>query len=421
MNKKFGKKTEGQIFFVAVFFIATIFFAGFAHAQENAYVVENLLNQDPDPAEPGKYLELRWQVLKQGNKDIEKITYELEEKYPFSFDASDSPVKTIDKWLGVSDDEEYYILYYKVKVAEDAIEGDYEITLKSTTINNAETIVKEGDYTIRVGDKTRPDLLVGAISTSPRKLVSDTEEGQINVEIENIGNSDAYNVNAVLVLPTGFSTTYSYSDTDAVGTIPAGQSKMATFYVDIDEKVWSGLHPAELQIRYKEDMDKTDYYNAELPLNLSIISRPVFEIESVESNPSPIHPGDVVELKLKIKNSGGKDAESVSVKAFKESSQPFEFDEKSDFIGSLNAGETGEAIIKFTVDKDAVPKKHIMDLEIRSINEDNVVLDSVSVPVEIGSASGNFFSKVFTLNNIIIVVLALAVVFLGYRLYEVHK
>lgn len=418
MSKKYGNKSA--LFLMGLVFVFIMLAANIAYAQSDAYVEEKLLNQDPDPAEPGKYLELRWQVLKHGNDEMDKVSYELEEKYPFSFDGSDNKIKVIDKWLGVSDSEEYYLLYYKVKVADDALEGDYDLTLKSTITNNAETFVKEADYTIRVGDKTRPDLLVGSISTSPKKLVSDTEEGQIAIEVENIGNSDAYNVYAVLTLPSGFTTTYSYSDADALGTISAGQSKTALFYVDVDKSVMSGQHPAELQLRYKEDLDKTDYYTSSIPLNISIISRPVFEVISVESLPEKIAPGDTVELKLEIKNTGGKDAESVSVKAFKESSQPFNFDEKSDFIGNLNSGETGEAIIKFTVDKDAVPKKHILDLEIRSINENNVVLDSVSIPVEVGAAS-NSLGKLFSVTNIIILILVIAVIFLGYRLFEVHK
>lgn len=407
--------------FAIVSFLVFFIFAKYAYAQSDAYVGEKFLNQDPDPAEPGKYVELRWQVLKHGNDDLDKVTYEFEEKYPFSFDSSEEKTKTIDKWLGVSETEEYYILYYKVKVAEDAIEGNYEATIKSTVINNGETVVKEADYSIRIGDKTRADLAIGSISTSPKKLVSDTEEGEIIVEVENIGNRDAYNVRAVLVLPSGFTTTYSYSDTDNLGTIPAGQSKTATFYVDIDKKVWSGLHPAQIQLGYKEDLDTIDYYNEILPLNLSIISRPVFEVVSVDFGNSKISPGNIVEMKIIIKNAGGKDAESVSVKAFKESSQPFEFDEKSDFIGKLNVGETGEAVIKFTVDKAAVPKKHIMDLEIRSINENNVVLDEISVPVEVIKGEQGIGSGLFSIKNILIVLLAFAVIFLGYRLYQVHK
>ena len=156
-------------------------------------------------------------------------------------------------------------------------------------------------------------------------------------------------------------------------------------------------------------------------MDLAVLSKPVFEIVSIETNPVNLVPGSNVELKVVIKNTGGKDADSVSIKAFKESSQPFSFEEKSDFIGNLNAGETGDGIIKFTVDKDAVPKKHILELEIRSISENNVVLDTISAPLEVKSNSNSGLSKVFSGVNILILVLILAVLFLGYRLYVVSS
>ncbi|MGV8169488.1 MAG: COG1361 S-layer family protein [Candidatus Nanoarchaeia archaeon] len=419
---KNNKKTYGfismGIIFLVLFMSANNVFA--AEPGSEAYVSEKFLNQDPDPAEPGKYLELRWQVIKYGDDEIKNITYELEEAYPFSFDSSDSGVKVLGSWSAASAEDEYYTLYYKVKVAEDAIEGDYDIKLKATVVRNSKAVDKITEYKIRVGDKKRPELVIGSISTSPSKLVSDTEEAKLLVEVENIGNSDAYNVRADLVLPKGFTTTYSYSDSDNLGTIAAGQSKTATFYVDVDKSVKSGLYPTDLKLRFKEDLDETDYFSDSLDIDLSVLSRPIFEIVSVETSPGELVPGAAVEMKIKVKNTGGKDADSVSIKAFKESSQPFDFDEKSDFIGNLAAGETGEAIIKFTVEKDAVPKKHILDLEVRSISENNVVLDTVTVPLEVKPKTGRG-SDFFSVKNIAIIVLLLGVLFLGYRLYAVSK
>ena len=114
-----------------------------------AHITETLLNQDPDPANPGEYVEIRWKIEKEGNAEIEDLTYYLEVNYPFSFDASDKPQKVIGDWFGKSDSDEFYTLYYKIKVDEGALEGTYEIKLKSKDSKfNPEWSTEE--YEIRV-------------------------------------------------------------------------------------------------------------------------------------------------------------------------------------------------------------------------------------------------------------------------------
>ena len=42
----------------------------------------NLLNQDPDPAEPGKYVEIRLKAEKFGNNPLTNVNFYLETEYP---------------------------------------------------------------------------------------------------------------------------------------------------------------------------------------------------------------------------------------------------------------------------------------------------------------------------------------------------
>jgi hypothetical protein len=138
------------------------------------------------------------------------------------------------------------------------------------------------------------------------------------------------------------------------------------------------------------------------------MSRPMFEIESIHASPEKIMPGSNVELKIRVKNIGGEEAESVSIRAFKESSQPFEFDEKSDFIGKLKPGETGEAVLKFSVDKEAVAKEHILDLEIRSIYGEEVLTQDKTATVKIEDSLQN--NNLMTGIIIIVVIVAAGVI-----------
>ena len=194
-----------------------------------AKLTETLLNQDPDSVEPGNYVELRFKIEKEGNDELTSIQYELVPEYPFSFDGSDSAIKTLNDWIGTSDDKEYYTLYYKLKVDEDALEGTYELKLYQTSANTPNK--KEIKFDVRVEEKKSPELIVGKVITTPSKLIADYDEALIKVEIVNVGDETAEQVIVDMVLPQDFEESFGYSTRVNLGSIEAGESKYAEFYV----------------------------------------------------------------------------------------------------------------------------------------------------------------------------------------------
>ena len=391
-----------------------------AQAPDEPYLIETFLNQDPDPAEPGKYLELRWKIEKFGNDPIENVEYTLDLEYPFFFDASDNPERDLGNLFGSTGEDEFYILFYKVRVDKDAPEGVYQVNLKHRTENSELWFSKE--YDVRVEDRKSPEFVLGQLSTSPKTLASDIEEAELTIEIANIGDGDAENVLIEMELPEGFTPSYSYSDRDALGTIPAGSSKTATFYIDISKDTEGGIHEAKMSIRYKEaDDDDNEYRREAIMLDLPLKDKPLFDIESVSLIPETIGPGSLAEIRLLIKNTGGEEAESVSVRAFKEATQPFDFDEKSDFIGKLEAGETGEAVLKIDIDPDATPKDYIIDLEIRAVDDTEVLVfdKTFSITISSSGSGDGITGAAITLPSLAGFIVILIIV--GYAAYRLGK
>lgn len=354
-----------------------------AASEDNIHLDITLLNQDPDPAEQGEYLELRWKVIKSGNSNAEDLKFSLDIDYPFSFDLGESAEKSLGDWIGKSKQDEHYVLHYKLRVDDDALEDTYQVKLKWKTSNNAGWV--EEEFNIRIGEEIKPEFVLGTLTTSPVKLLADTEENKLEITLENIGDENAETVRMDLELPDGFSATYGYSTRSNLGTISAGGSAEATLYIDLDEGVKEGRYEANVNINYKEANDEDNKYKTvKLPLEIPVNGKPMFSIENFKSDPDKINPGSEVELLVILKNTGTKEAESVSITAFKESSQPFEFDEKSDFIGRLKPGEAGEAILKFNVENDANTKKYLLDIQARCIYNDEVITENeiVSINVE---------------------------------------
>jgi len=345
------------------------------------------MSQDPDPADAGKDLDLRWQVVNTISGTVENLRFHLDADYPFSFEAGDSPDKNLGPSAGTNDRDVFYVLHYKLRVADNAVKGTYNVTLKWNT--GAGWIQK--DFPIYI-DPKKADFVVGALVTSPEKLVADTDEARLSVDISNIGTGNAENVKVKLLLPEGFSPTYSYSDEDSLGTIKKDATKTASFFIDIDENVGEGEYSAKLELSYKDENDEVNRYrNKTLDLRIPIKPAPYLVVESVTTAPEKLVPGSKADIRVKVKNTGNKKAESVSLRVFKDASQPFEFSEKSDFIGKLEPGESGDAVLRVTVDQEAVSKKYLLDVELRCIDDDsNVLIFRRTIPVTVSPGTGGF-------------------------------
>lgn len=401
--------------FVMVIFIANTNLVIASSDVDLSYTKIVLLNQDPDPAEPGHYVELRFKVEKFGNFKMEDMTFELDVDYPFSFDSSSKQIQNFGDMKGFSGEDGYYILYYKLKVDSNSLEDNYTVKLKESNGNGDLVISKEFD--IRVNDD-KPNLVFGTLTTQPIKLVSDTDEAELNVELQNIGEEGVQNVIISVEFPKGFSETYGYSGRSNLGTINEGESKTAQFYVDIDENVTEGIHKAKVIINYKEEGDDNSEYKTKiLWLNIPLKNKPQFIIEKITTNPRIIKVGDKVELRMLIKNIGGDDAESTSIRVFKESSQPFDFDDKLDYIGKLKPSESGEGLLYFTVDSDANSKMYLLDVEIRTIDDNDVLTQNKVIKIEVVPND----KKMLSLTNIIILTIILVIGFSVYTFIKKKK
>lgn len=346
----------------------------------------NFMYQDPDPAEAGKYIDLRWQIVNTVGGTTENLRFRLEAGYPFTFEAGDTPDKYLGTSTGTNDNKIYYVLHYKLKVADNALKGTYNVTLGWTGGEGWMT----KDFPIYI-DSKKSDFVVGALVTSPEKLIADTDEAKLSVNIDNIGKGKAENVKVKLLLPAGFKPTYSYSDEDSLGIIDKGSSKKATFYVDIDESVTEGEYGAKLNITYRDENDENNQYRTKtIDLRIPIKPAPHLVIESIASTPEKMVPGGKADILIKVRNTGNEKAHAVSLRVFKDSSQPFEFSEKSDFIGKLEPDESGEAVIRLGIDSTAAAKKYLLDVELRGIDQkENVVVFRRTVPLTVAAESGS--------------------------------
>lgn len=373
---------------------------------QGSRIQANFMSQDPDPADAGNDLDLRWQVVNTISGTTDTLKFHLDADYPFLFEAGDSPDKDLGASAGTNEKDIFYVLHYKLRIADNALKGTYNVTLNWYTGAGW----TKRDFPIYI-DPKKADFVVGALVTSPEKLIADTKEAKLSVDINNIGKGNAENVKIKLFLPDGFNSSYSYSDEDSLGIIAKDGSKTATFYTDIDENIKEGNYKAKLEISYKDvNDDSATYRTKTLELNIPIKPAPHLIVESVTTTPINLMPGSNSEIRITIKNTGNKKAESVSLRVFKDASQPFEFSEKSDFVGKLEPGDDGDAVLGFTVDPKAAAKKYLLDVELRGIDEsNNVVIFRRMVPLTVTpEVKGSLLSSPGILGGLLVVIGAVA-------------
>ena len=234
-------------------------------------------------------------------------------------------------------------------------------------------------------------LNVGDVTTDPTTIRPGDENVEIRAVIENSGEAAAKDIEAQLVFDDDtFKPSWSGTARSYMGRLNSGEKGEAVFHIDLAENIAAGTHNIPLQVTYKDT--KGNEYEVLRAVTILVKPKPDFEIVSYYTEPALISAADTdVVLHVQIKNIGSEKAESASVRMMGEADVPFDYDVKSDFVGNLKIGETGEAILKFGVDKDAVPKGYPIGIEIRctgdrDLGDDNVYIFNKEIKVDVSTS-----------------------------------
>lgn len=136
----------------------------------------------PYPAIPGDYVKVVFQASGVGNPDCGKVTFELVEEFPISFDPGSNKTITINSGSADRDFRSFLVAPFKVRIDDNALDGENPIEFRYTRGIGVDriTITKEFNLTI---EDARADFEV-----SIKDYSKETEI--LTFEILNIGESD---------------------------------------------------------------------------------------------------------------------------------------------------------------------------------------------------------------------------------------
>jgi hypothetical protein len=258
----------------------------FVYAQN---VQISLLNQDPDPVSAGDVVEVRFQVETYWEGTRDEVVIEVLPEYPFSVYSGSSKVhlgKLKGRQLGL----ESFIIDFKLKVDEDAVDGDNELKLQAIL---GDTIwVYDDEFYI---DVEKEELRLYAYVRSS-DLTIPGKQGTVSLEVANAGGQDIEFLQMDL-LPSSDYKLLSTSDYIYLGNLESDDTESE----DIDVYIPEGKTEVNIPIKltyevndkvYKETYDiKLNLLTQEEALNIGLIK---------ESNASQILIGVIVVLILLI-------------------------------------------------------------------------------------------------------------------------
>jgi hypothetical protein len=136
---------------------------------------------------------------------------------------------------------------FVVDVAADAQFGQYEVVLGEQTGSN---LIPIGQVPLYLAEKVNFDI----VSVTPAEVHAGDSGDVIKVEIKNAGSVKADSVRVEMRVGNFFTGTL----TDFLGTMLAGETKVAFFTVDIDSKAQPGQYALDLRFDWTQDNNSLD-------------------------------------------------------------------------------------------------------------------------------------------------------------------
>ena len=263
---------------------------------------------------------------------------------------------------------------YQVKVDGDAPTGRYDFEIHIQYLDDGEPVeIAEGngEYSLTVVeefsmpvDREGVDLNAETVRTEPTVLRPGDDTAELRFSLANTGNKPVEEVELVPKTPENSSVAFSGGEEFFVADLSESQAATRNLVLDLDEGFEPGRHEVVMDARYEDESG--NQYSQELRLPFRVEGRP--DLEAVDSQAS-MPAGGSTNLEVDVENTGSQDAETVTARVIAERTQPFSLTDRSSYIGELESGEAGTAVLGISADRAAAQKTHQVKVQLRATGD----------------------------------------------------
>jgi hypothetical protein len=220
-----------SILFTFVLF-SIVLFSGMI-AAEGCTLDVDLINQDPDPANPGEYVKVLFQINGLSSPDCGVVTFQVKEEFPFSVKpGTENPVEvrsgTYSRKFG-----SFYNAPYEILIDKDAIDGNHTIEVSYTT----DTVEKLKEFELNI-ENTYADFEIYVKDYDPLTKtltfeilnIEDNDIEALSLEIPKQVNIDIKGANRKVI---GDLDSNEYTTADFEATPKDGKIEIKIIYTDV--------------------------------------------------------------------------------------------------------------------------------------------------------------------------------------------
>ena len=333
------------------------------------------LSQDPDPVEPGEFVDLRWKIENTGSEDLINAYVRIKVSYPFTIEESSR--KNLGTLSAIQEGEKSSIIKYRVRVDENAVQGEEEIKLFQGAANFAGEIVDK----IMINIQTRQVVFgIKAIDIYPENPAPG-DTAQINITIQNLNDPFLQNVKVKLDLKGTDIATIGSIDEKILKRLLGNSEATISFTVFIGANAESKIHQIPLRVDYSDKFSREKTLNSYFGLRIE--APPEYLINLEES--SVYVAKKVGRITLSISNIGIGNLNYVAMEVMPSD----DYDVISNnqiYLGNLESDdfETGEFDIYIPQYKKLIPIKTKITFK-DSFNKPHE--DIIEIPIRIYTAS----------------------------------
>lgn len=334
------KKKAMYIIFAALLIISALCVSSIQNWQ---IIKITMVSQDPDPVEPGQYVDVRFKIENEGSGPAEDVKIRLKPEYPFSLDG-EGEEKDIGTLQGRQMDEEAVIVKYRIRVDENAVEGENEIRLEYKEGSNKWIELEPFNIEIR----TRDIVLGFDEITSEPEIISPGKQADISIKITNNADSAVKDIKVKMDL-SGDDVPFVPLKTTTekkIYQLGSRESDTLDYRVIAEPDAEAGAYKIPLEISYYDEtgqkVESSDI------IGLRIGSVPDISITLDESN--ILSTPSLGDITIRFTNKGLNDIKLVNVIA--EESKSYSMMSPSEvYVGNIDSDDYETAEFKIYAEK----------------------------------------------------------------------
>lgn len=336
----------------------------------SAYLSLDSIYTDPAIIGAGDEVDV---VVQYENKLVaadEKYNNDFDYTFKVSLEADDDAATQYIRILDSQGDDYGSVVYsgnkynkiFRIKISNDAPTGSYQLRLTGEWYYKGVPTGDSRDEAFSIEVKREAiNINIVSIESNPTTIRPGDVGVELRAYIQNVGIKNAKSVTVTLHLPDGFSPSYVDNNRKWIGGLSGGETKESTFHFDVSPALLGGVHSATYTLEYVDVDDNVYSTGGVLPIYVKEKSNLIITQEEIIAQK-----GGSTILELTVKNEGLAAAEHIDVRILKQSSQPFSFDTRSQYIGLLAPGESSTVQFLVDVDRAALEKTHNFDVIIRA-------------------------------------------------------